>query len=124
MRKKPSLLLSLSSSYIIKKTSYNTVLARTHTSTQAPTCRRLQPYLILQHPLEGSSNPLIKFTNTHWKGAPTPSSHLLAPIGRELHPLDMIYQLPLEGSFNFLIEGSNPQHFCGPRFINFHIGST
>ena len=53
---------------------------QTHTSTQAPTCRRLQTSLV--------------------------------------------YQLPLEGSYNPLSEGFDPQHYCRPRFINFHIGST
>ena len=45
--------------YYIKKKSYNHVLAQTHTSTQAPTCRSLQPSLIYQPLLEGSYNPLI-----------------------------------------------------------------
>ena len=71
--RKPPLLSSLSSIFIIKKTAYNIVLAQNHTSTQAPTCRRLQPSLLLQLLLEGSSSPLMSFTNYHWKGATTPS---------------------------------------------------
>ena len=49
------------------------VLVQTLTNTQAPTCRRLQPPLVLQHPLEGSYNPLISFIDSYWKEAPTPS---------------------------------------------------
>jgi hypothetical protein len=56
--RKPPLLLSLSSMIIIKKTFYNNVLVQTHTSTQASTCRRLQPSLVYQPFLEGSFNPL------------------------------------------------------------------
>ena len=67
--RKPPLLLSQSSIFIIKKTSYNFMLVQTHTSMQAPTCRRLQPSLIYQPFLEGSYNPLFSFTNYHWKGA-------------------------------------------------------
>jgi hypothetical protein len=55
---KPPLSLSLSSIIIIKKTFYNFVLVQTHTSTQASTCRRLQPSLAYQPFLEGSFNPL------------------------------------------------------------------
>jgi hypothetical protein len=55
---KPPLSLSLSSIIIIKKTFYNIVLVQTHTSTQASTCRRLQPSLVYQPFLEGSFNPL------------------------------------------------------------------
>jgi hypothetical protein len=55
---KPPLSLSLSSIIIIKKTFYNFVLVQTHTSTQASTCRRLQPSLVYQPFLEGSFNPL------------------------------------------------------------------
>ena len=54
---KPPLSLSLSS-IIIKKTFYNIVLVQTHTSTQASTCRRPQPFLVYQPYLEGSFNPL------------------------------------------------------------------
>ena len=46
---------------------------QTYTSTQAPTCRRLQPSLICQPLLEGSYYPLLSFTSYHWKGATTPS---------------------------------------------------
>jgi hypothetical protein len=56
--RKPPLLLSLSSMNINKKTFYNNVLVQTHTSTQASTCRRLQPSLVYQPFLEGSFNPL------------------------------------------------------------------
>jgi hypothetical protein len=56
--RKPPLSLSLSSIIIIKKTFYNIVLVQTHTSTQASTCRRLQPSLVYQPFLEGSFNPL------------------------------------------------------------------
>ena len=56
--RKPPLLLSLSSMITIKKTFYNNVLVQTHTSTQASTCRRLQPSLVYQLFLEGSFNPL------------------------------------------------------------------
>ena len=43
---------------IIRKYVYNRVLVQTYTSTQASTCRRLQPSIILQLLLEGSYNPL------------------------------------------------------------------
>jgi hypothetical protein len=56
--RKPPLLLSLSPIIIIKKTFYNNVLVQTHTSTQASTCRRLQPSLVYQPFLEGIFNPL------------------------------------------------------------------
>jgi hypothetical protein len=56
--RKPPLPLSLSSMIIIKKTLYNSVVVQTHTSTQASTCRRLQPSLIYQPFLEGRFNPL------------------------------------------------------------------
>ena len=122
--RKPPLSSSLSSIFIIKKTFYNHVLAQTHTSMQAPTCRRLQPSLVLQPLLEGSSNPLISFTSLSWKGATTPCSRLLASLGRELLPPALVYQLPLEGSYNPLTEGFDPQHRHGPRFINFYTGTT
>ena len=51
---------------------------------------------------------LRSFTNLSWKGAPTPS---------------LVYQPLLEGSYNPLTEGYNPQHHHGPHFINFHTGS-
>jgi len=63
---------------------YNEKLLQCCTSTQAPTYRRLQPSLILQHPLEGSSNPLISFTDTHHKGSLTPYCNLLATTRRKL----------------------------------------
>ena len=68
-------------------------------------------------PTEGYK--LLWFSNTHWKGATTPRSCLPTPTARELLPPEHIYQLPLEGSFEFLIEGSNAQHFRGPCFIIF-----
>ena len=67
--RKPPLLSSLSSIFIINKTSYHFVVVQTHTSTQAPTCRKLQPSLILQPLLEGSSNPLTEgFDPQHHRG--------------------------------------------------------
>ena len=101
--------MSQSSIFIIKKTSYNHVLAQTHTSTQAPTCRRLPPSLVYQPHLEGSFNPLLSFTNLIWKGATTPWYE---------------YQLLLAESFHFHTEGFNPQIHCRPRFINFQTGSN
>ena len=67
---------------------------------------------------------LLSFTSLSWKGATTPYSRLLATTGRELLPPALIYQLPLEGSYNPLTEGFDPQHLHGPRFINFHTGSN
>ena len=110
--------------FIIKKTLYKHVLAQTHTSTQAPTCRRLQPSLVYQPLLEGSYNPLLSFTSLSWKGATTPYSRLSAFPGREPLPPALVYQLPLEGSYNPLTEGFDLKHHCGPRFINFHTGSN
>ena len=110
--------------FIIEKTSYNHVLAQTHTSTQAPTCRRLQPSLVYQPLLEGSYNPLLSFTRLSWKGATNPYSRLPASPGRELLPPALVYQLPLEGSYYPLTEGFDPQHHYGRRFINFHTGSN
>ena len=49
------------------------MLVQTYTSTQAPTCKRLQPSLVYQPLLEGSYYPLLSFTSYHWKGATTPS---------------------------------------------------
>lgn len=43
---------------IIRKYIYNIILVQTHTSTQAPTYKRLQPSLIFQLLLEGNCNPL------------------------------------------------------------------
>ena len=56
--RKPPLLSSLSSIFIINKTSYNFVLAQTHTSMQAPTYRKATTFSCslattgreLQHP--------------------------------------------------------------------------
>ena len=48
------------------------MLVQTYTSTEAPTCRRLQPSLVYQPLLEGSYYPLLSFTSYHWKGATTP----------------------------------------------------
>ena len=123
-RRKPPLSSSLSSIFIIKKTSYNHVLVQTHTNTQAPTCRRLQPSLVYQPLLEGSYNPLLSFTSLSWKGATTTCSRLLASPRRELQPPSLIYQPHLEGSYNPLTEGYNPQHLYGPCFINFQTGSN
>ena len=78
--KKPPLLLSQSSIFIIKKTSYNLCWHRLIPARRHLPAERLQPSLI--------------------------------------------YQLPLEGSYNPLTEGFDPQHHCGPRSINFHTGST
>ena len=75
-RKSP-LLLSLSSMIINKKTIYNNVLVQTHTSTQASTCRRLQPSLVYQPFLEGSFNPL--------KIAPVSTGRLLTAEGFNPH---------------------------------------
>ena len=122
--RKPPLPSSLSSIFIIKKTSYNHVLAQTHTSTQAPTCRRLQPSLVYQPLLEGSYNPLLSFTSLSWKGATAPNSCLPASPGREILPPALVYQLSLEGSYYPLIEGFDPQHHCRPRFINFQTRSN
>ena len=82
---------------------------QTYTSTQASTCRRLQPSLIFQLQLEGSSNPLILFTSLSWKGASTPWFQ---------------HQLLLAKSFYFHTKGFNLQTHCRPRFINFHTGSN
>ena len=84
------------------------MLVQTHTSTQAPTYRRLQPSLVYQPLLEGSYNPLLSFTNLSWKGATTPCSHLPASPGRELRPPALVYQPLLEGSYNPLTEGFDP----------------
>jgi hypothetical protein len=61
---------------IIKKTFYNNVLVQAHTSTQASTCRRLQPSLVYQPFLEGSFNPL--------KIAPVSTGRLLLQKGLTL----------------------------------------
>ena len=60
---------------------------------------------------------------THLQKATT-LSRLPASPGRELQPPALVYQLPLEGSYNPLTEGFDLQHLCGPRFINFHTGSN
>ena len=67
---------------------------------------------------------LRSFTSLSWKGVTTPCSRLPASPGRELRPPDLVYQPHLEGSYNPLTEGYNPQHLYGPRFINFHTGSN
>ena len=53
-------LLSLSlSSFNNKKNLFTIiVLVQSYTSMQASTCRRLQPSIVLQLPLEGSYNPI------------------------------------------------------------------
>ena len=101
--RKPPLSLLQPSKFIIKKTSYNHVLVQTQTSTQAPTCRRLQPSLVYQPFLEGSYDPLNSFTNLSWKGATTPWTRLPAFPGRELQPPTLVYQPLLEGSYYPLI---------------------
>ena len=87
---------------ILRKIVYNIVLAQTHTSTQASTCRRLQPSLILQTLLEGSYSPLFSctsrsiyqyvgcyllkysnlylFSSCYQKGATTPLALVLADV--------------------------------------------
>ena len=93
VERKPPLPSSQPSIFIIKKTSYNHVLAQTYTSTQAPTCRRIQPFLV---------------TSLSWKGATTPCSRLPATTGGELQP--PYWRL-------------DPQYHCRPHFINFQTGS-
>ena len=58
------------------------------------------------------------------KGATTPCSRLPASPRRELRPPALVYHPLLEGSYNPLTEGYNPQHHHGPRFINFQTGSN
>ena len=60
---------------------------------------------------------------THLQKATT-FSRLPASPGRELRPPALIYQPLLEGSYNPLTEGFDPQHHCKPRFINFQTGSN
>ena len=85
---------------------------------------RRHPHALVYQPLlEGSYDPLLLFTSLSWKEATTPCSHLPASPRRELRPHALVYQPHLEGSYNPLIEGYNPQHQHGPRFINFHTGS-
>ena len=60
---------------------------------------------------------------THLQKATT-FSHLPASPGREILPLALVYQLPLEGSYYPLTEGFDPQHYYRPHFINFHTGSN
>ena len=60
---------------------------------------------------------------THLQKATT-FSRLPASPGRELQPPVLVYQPLLEGSYNPLTEGYNPQHHHGPRFINFQTGSN
>ena len=98
VRRKPPLPSSQYLIFITKKTSYNHVLEKTHTSMQAPTCKRLQPSLVYQPLLEGSYNPLLSFTSLSWKGVTTPYSHLPASPRREPLPPTLVYHLPLEGS--------------------------
>ena len=116
-RKPPLQLLSLQY-FIIEKTSYNICAGADSTSTQAPTCARLpaSPGRELQPP--------DSFTSLSWKGATTPRSRLPASPGRELRPPALVNQPHLEGSYDPLTEGYNPQHHLGPRFINFHTGSN
>ena len=73
---------------------------------QAPTCKRLQPSLILQPLLEGSSNPLISFTTLSWKGATTPCSRLPASPGRELLPPDISTSLYWQKASTFILKAS------------------
>ena len=82
---------------------------QTYTSTQASNCRRLQPSLVFQLQLEGSSNPLISFTSLSWNEASTPWFQ---------------HQLLLAESFYCHTECFNLQTHCRPRFINFHTGSN
>ena len=60
-----------------------------------------------RHPPAESYN-LLLFTITSWKGATTPCSNLPASPGRELLPPALVYQLPLEGSYNPLVVEVNP----------------
>ena len=83
---------------------------------------RLKP--VRRHPPAEGYNNLLSFTSLSWKGATTPYSRLPASPGRELRPPELIYQPLLEGSYNPLTEGFDPQHHCRPRFINFQIGSN
>ena len=73
-------------------------------------------------PVEGYK--LLSFTSLSWKGATNPCSRLLASPRRELRHPELVYQPFLEGSYNPLTEGFDPQHHCRPRFINFQTGSN
>ena len=73
-------------------------------------------------PAEGYN--LLSFTSLSWKGATTPCSRLPASSGRELRPPKLVYQPLLEGSYNPLTEGFDPQHHYRPRFINFQTRSN
>ena len=68
------------------------VVANQFTSTQAPTYRRLQPSLIFQMPLEGTSNPLSLLLANSFT-----STQVLTY--RRLQP-SLVFQLLLEGSSN------------------------
>ena len=73
------------------------MLAQTYTSTQAPTCRRLQPSLILQSLLEGSSDPLFL--------SPACTGRKLPLSCRRLQPLDP------PNFFNFFIRLTSGLHY-------------
>ena len=116
--------VSIFNIYYIKKTCYNHVLAQTHTITQAPTCRRLQPSLVYQPLLEGSYNPLLSFTSLSWKGATTPCSCLPASPGREIQPPDWRLQPSAPPwttfhQFSYWIQQLPYKKTCRPLFIRF-----
>ena len=79
---------------IIRKSIYNLVLVQTHTSTQTPTCKRVQPSLVLQLLMKVSDNPPSSCT----------SQYVYQYLGASLQKTPLFNQ--------------------GPRFMNFQTGST
>lgn len=79
-------------------------------STQEPTCKKLQPSFILQHLLEGISNPMILFTNSYSNRAPTPFLKVATLNFLWTTFQNIFYQIHL----------SNNHHTtCRPPFIKF-----
>ena len=89
--RKPPLLSSQSSIFIIKKTSYNMYWRRLIPAHKHP-------------PTEGYN--LLSFTSLSWKGETTPCSRLPASPGRELLPPDISTSLYWQKASTFRLKVS------------------
>ena len=105
--RKPPLLLSQSSIFIIKKTSYNFMLVQTYTSTQAPTCRKATTFSRSPATTGKELQPPDFNTSFYWQD--TSTFILKASTLRSIRFLQFLYQTSVR-SFSFLL----------PIIVEFH----
>jgi len=110
--------------FIIKKNLLQSCIGADSYQHAGIHCRRLQPSLVLQHPMERRSNPLILFPRTFRKGAPTPWSDLPTTTGRKLQlPHSRLQPSTLPWTtflkFSYWIHLLQNITTCKPCFIKF-----